>query len=115
MPIYEYKCDDCGNVEEKYFHNEFTRLLTIKCPHCFYGICHRVISTFNTGPQLLKKMSGVDDTDDLTLGKIVADKTIPAEFSRKIREKNERVKKFDAELRRRRELHKFRPHSGEFD
>lgn len=33
MPIYEYKCRNCGDVEEKlYKHNEKPH--RILCPHC---------------------------------------------------------------------------------
>ena len=66
-----------------------------------------VMSPFNTSAGMMKKLSGVDDTDDLTIGKLIANKGIPAEHKRKI---NERITKYNTgqkEFTKRQHQHKF--------
>ncbi len=48
MPIYEYKCQKCGEKFEDYFGpGEGEKIL--KCPKCGENKVKRVISSFNKG------------------------------------------------------------------
>ena len=92
MPIHEFKCDECGHNTDYFFHTRDKVKYKVKCDMCG-GVARRVLSSFNTGEGMFKKLSGVDDTDELTVGKIVADGKIPAEFKRPVRERIERYNK----------------------
>jgi len=90
MPIYEYKCRDCENIIEIYF-KVTDEIGEVECDMCV-GLCDKLISRIgridmNPGP-----LSGVDDTDELTLGKIIANKGMPAEHKRQYAEINKRRK-----------------------
>jgi putative FmdB family regulatory protein len=91
MPIYEFKCTNCERVVERYFHVQ-SKVREVECQICS-SPCKKIISRFNFSFAEQQKLSGVDDTDDLTLGKIVAEGGIPAEHKRKVREQVDRVKK----------------------
>ena len=56
---------------------------------------------------MMKKLSGVDDTDDLTLGKIVANKGIPEEHKRKITDRINKYNKGKKEYVKRQHKYKF--------
>jgi len=103
MPIYEYKCTECDNIFEKFFtqselrheKERFDGSTTIieqlaTCPMCG-ELAGRVVSNFsfnmNPGP-----ISGIDDTNDLTLGKLVTEGKIPSEFKPTIKEIQDREK-----------------------
>ena len=43
MPIYEYKCDDCGTKFEKLVRNTST---AVECPGCGQDHLHQEYSTF---------------------------------------------------------------------
>ena len=58
MPTYEYKCQDCGYIFEK-FQNMKEKPLT-KCPRC-NGIVQRLISG---GAGVIFKSSGFNTTDN---------------------------------------------------
>jgi putative FmdB family regulatory protein len=48
MPVYEYKCPECGEkfeVKAGFFHS----LDKVKCPKCGRNKPERVFSVFNTG------------------------------------------------------------------
>ena len=49
MPIYEYKCQECGKVSEFLFHS-FSDSETLSCPSCGSHNLNRMISM----PSLLK-------------------------------------------------------------
>lgn len=46
MPIYEYKCNECGGVQEV-LHKSFQTIETVKCSNCGSGDLTRLISTAN--------------------------------------------------------------------
>ena len=81
MPIYQYRCDCCGKFFEKIWTwAEIKNKPSIeKNDFCGCGcLCPRTVAPFSftkIGP-----VSGIDDTDNLTLGKIVQERGIPAEF-----------------------------------
>jgi len=45
MPIYEYKCDDCGGVSE--FLENYASKSPHSCEHCGGKNVHRVMSVFS--------------------------------------------------------------------
>jgi putative FmdB family regulatory protein len=110
MPIYEYKCKDCENISEHYIkiRDEQPKF---NCALCG-GACKKIISKLgmidmNPGP-----LSGVDDTDELTLGKIIANKGMPAEHKRQyaaIREKRKEVAEYEKGLKERAKKFNFDP------
>jgi len=106
MPLHVFQCNKCGVREEYHFRTCDEVPPTITCDYCG-GLSLKVFSPFNTSASLFKKLSGVDDTDDLTLGKIVADKKIPDEFKRPMREKQEKFNRNKAEYEKRKALHHF--------
>ena len=42
MPLFEYKCDECGQTFEKLV----TRETPVACPHCGGGIVTKLLNTF---------------------------------------------------------------------
>ena len=42
MPIYEFKCDNCGKITEQLSNNN--KLTIIKCPECDLGTATKIIS-----------------------------------------------------------------------
>ena len=46
MPIYEYKCDECGEMQEV-LHTSMRNVDSVKCPDCGSGHLTRLISAFN--------------------------------------------------------------------
>ena len=91
MPIYEYKCDECGTVIGRYRKISDIKGVLI-CDSCG-GICKKLISRIGRIDMNPGGLSGVDDTDELTLGKIVANKGMPAEHKRQYAEERERRSK----------------------
>jgi len=89
MPLFEYQCGYCYVITEKFSHKRDDAPFKIKCPKCDKGVARKVLSTFRTSGTLFKPLSGVDDTDDLTLGKIAVEGKIPIEHKRKVRERIE--------------------------
>lgn len=110
MPIYEYQCKVCDNKFEK-FMKIIQATYEIPCPECG-GVCKKLISKIgridmNPGP-----LSGVDDTDELTLGKIVANKGMPAEHKRQyseIRKRRKEVAEYEKGLKERAKKYNFNP------
>jgi|YNPNPStandDraft_1061719.scaffolds.fasta_scaffold27366_1 putative FmdB family regulatory protein len=47
MPIYEYRCQDCGAVFEK-FVRAASGLVEVECPVCHSKKCQKSISLFST-------------------------------------------------------------------
>ncbi|MFC1714089.1 FmdB family zinc ribbon protein [Candidatus Poribacteria bacterium] len=46
MPIYEYKCNECGGVQEV-LHTGMRDVESVKCTDCGSGDLTRLISAFN--------------------------------------------------------------------
>jgi putative FmdB family regulatory protein len=63
MPIYEYKCSECGNIYEK--RQKFTDLPDTECPACQKPSVHRLTSA----PALVFKGSGWYINDYAKAGK----------------------------------------------
>jgi putative FmdB family regulatory protein len=47
MPIYEYRCEDCGHVFEEFVR--FGEDLELKCPECGSTQVRKAFSVFGTG------------------------------------------------------------------
>ena len=47
MPIYEYHCEDCGHVFDK-FVRSMSSSIDLECPHCHSERCKKNISLFGT-------------------------------------------------------------------
>ena len=47
MPIYEYRCDDCGESFEK-FVRSMSRAFQVECPECHSKNCKKSISLFGS-------------------------------------------------------------------
>lgn len=47
MPIYEYRCERCGHVFDK-FVRSMSAALEIECPRCHSKECRKSISLFGT-------------------------------------------------------------------
>lgn len=48
MPLYEYRCEDCGRTFEKIRRIADTDR-AMKCPHCESKAIKRLLSAFTTG------------------------------------------------------------------
>jgi putative FmdB family regulatory protein len=106
MPIYVYDCKNCNFFKDVYTTSYSKREKEIDCPVCTSKMVP-VISGFNTSDGMMKKLSGVDDTDDLTLGKLIANKGIPAEHKRKIDNRIDKFNKGKNEYAKRKAKYKF--------
>ena len=53
MPIFEFRCLECGNVFEKIFMSSNEKV-DLECPECKAAVCERVVSrthyTMGAGP-----------------------------------------------------------------
>lgn len=50
MPVYEYKCNQCGKVFDRYFSKIEDSFITQKCPkHECNGTGEKIYSTFSLG------------------------------------------------------------------
>ncbi|MGK9476878.1 FmdB family zinc ribbon protein [Melioribacter sp. OK-6-Me] len=47
MPVYEYKCNDCGKKYEIY-HKSINKLSDIECPSCKSRNYKKLLSSFST-------------------------------------------------------------------
>ena len=47
MPIYEYECQKCGHVFDK-FVRSMSAPLQVECPECHSTDCRKNITTFGT-------------------------------------------------------------------
>lgn len=47
MPIYEYRCEECGTVFEKFVRSVSTEFKVV-CPKCGSEHCHKNITLFGT-------------------------------------------------------------------
>ena len=47
MPIYEYRCEECGNRFEKFVRSMSTKV-QVECPKCHSADCKKSISLFGT-------------------------------------------------------------------
>jgi len=47
MPIYEYRCERCGHVFDK-FVRSMSATLEVECPQCHSKECRKSISLFGT-------------------------------------------------------------------
>lgn len=109
LPIHEFACTNCTRVQELFFHAH-TDTREVECDICS-SIANRIISRVSINPHGNAPVSGLDDTDDLTLGKLIANKGVPAEHKREMREKRERFSKNQKAFERRQDEHKFDPRS----
>ena len=107
MPVYEYMCPKCGTLIERFVISHKKKPQQIPCTECD-EMATSIMSCFNTSSSMFKKLTGVDDTDDFTLGKLVANKGVPAEFKRKLRERITKYNKNRELYNRRKELFKFK-------
>lgn len=108
MPIYEYKCESCEDIIERYFKVSGMSP-TIICELCG-GNCNKIISRIGQINMNPGGLSGVDDTDELTLGKIVAEGGMPAEHKRQYaeyRERQKQVAEYEKDLKKREEKYGF--------
>ena len=48
MPIYEFKCEDCGKEFEK-FVVSFSQIDSVKCPECGSGNVKKKVSACSVG------------------------------------------------------------------
>ena len=48
MPIYEYRCQDCGRKFEKFLRSSSNED-AVECPHCHSTRVHKGFSTFGMG------------------------------------------------------------------
>jgi putative FmdB family regulatory protein len=107
MPIYEFACKTCGKITEHLFKvSDLSATCKCECG----SVTKKIISRIGMINMNSKPLSGVDDTDELTLGKIVANKGLPAEHKRKYAEARERRKKvleYEQGLRAREKKYKF--------
>lgn len=123
MPIYEYECAICNLIFEELvlggfyspsYHGGYLNKELAKCPSCG-SISYRIMSRFSYNK--IGPVSGIDDTDDFTLGKLVQERKVPAEFKptieqirkreeMKVKSKayKERVKKYQLDKPTRAEL-----------
>lgn len=119
MPIYEYKCLNCDAIFEKLVMVKDFKFVSgaeflAACPDCDF-LSYRVMSRFSYNK--IGPVSGIDDTDDFTLGKLVQERKVPAEFKptiaqiqkreeMKVKSKKyrERVKKYQLDKPTRAEL-----------
>lgn len=98
VPIYEYKCMNCYVIFELLvFTADLKKAPGVEvaavCDECG-SVGHRIVSGFSFNK--IGPVSGIDDTDELTLGKLVQERGIPAEFKptiAQIREREERKRK----------------------
>jgi len=118
MPIYEYGCENCGQVFEiirRVSNLPWREELEnpIKCIQCGEMKAIKLASSFKLGSHCLDttKLTGYED-DDLTIGKIIDEGGIPYEFKEKMRKKEERkkeVKKYVKGLKERGKKFGFDP------
>ena len=52
MPIYEYRCQDCDAVFDK-FVRSFSSSFEIECPECHSKQCKKSISLFGTSDRII--------------------------------------------------------------
>ena len=118
MPIYEYKCDSCGEEferVEKVSHLSWKALKQKKysCVKCGKKTARRMLSKFKIGTKALETTgkSGYE-TDDLTLGKLIDEGGLPYEEKNRLKKREEminRQKKYTKELNRRAKEYDFNP------
>jgi len=108
MPIYEYECTDpeCGWRYDYYAHTWRNAQKKPKCDVCGKP-AKKLMSTFVTSDTITKPLSGVDDTDDFTIGKLVANRRVPNEIKNPIRERIQKFNERNKEYTRRQEQLKF--------
>lgn len=112
MPIYEYKCTNCEERFEMFAASYRLKKKEVECLVCS-SMCKPIMSKFRTSDSLMKPLSGVDDTDELTIGKLVANRGMPAESKRKERERAEKYAKGKAAYKERQERYKFSQNADE--
>lgn len=95
MPIYEYYCENCDKTFEVILRPKDLEQYPLleECHLCMNcrASSKRILSTFAFNQ--IGILTGVDDTDELTLGKLVQNRGIPAEFKPTIKEIQERERK----------------------
>jgi len=89
LPLYEFQCERCGKITEKLY-----RMSDSSMPYkCDCGAtAKKIISRLGIVRVGDGKLYGIDDSDDLTLGKIIANRGMPAEHKRKYAESRKRQK-----------------------
>ena len=114
MPIYEYQCVNCEFIKEVFAASYRKKKKSLECDVCT-SKCKPIMSRFKTSLTIGKKVPGIDDTDDLTIGKLVMEGGIPAEHKRKINDRKEmvaRVRRTEKQLEQRQRKYKFESESG---
>jgi len=122
MPLYEYYCEYCKLKFEKLekVSSEDWKALSRKrvyCNKCGTYSARKIISSFKIGSKVLETTgkSGYE-TDDLTLGKIIDEGGIPAEEKRRLKKRDEIIKrqnKYARDLNRRAKVYNFDPFTTE--
>lgn len=59
MPLYEFRCDPCGQVSSIYFRTS-TDSPAVRCRHCDSSAVHRILSTFASPLSEAEKMSKLE-------------------------------------------------------
>lgn len=62
MPVYEYKCNDCGKKYE-IFHKSTTNLGDIECPNCNSRNYKKLLSSFSASSESNSYDSSAGCTD----------------------------------------------------
>jgi len=113
MPIYEFRCENCGKVNEIY--SRVSGKQQEVCRVCG-GLARKIISAPGAVRAGDGKLTGIDDTDDLTIGKLVANRGIPAEHKREWNKRQARIKRvaeYERGLRERSKRYGFTPEEGD--
>ena len=63
MPIYEYRCEDCGKVCD-FFEKNLKLKYKHKCPDCGSARLRKLLSSFTAG----KKNQGTSETNSCITG-----------------------------------------------
>lgn len=68
MPIYEYKCDVCGRVFDKYCCDQIDVLIIQKCPEpSCNGIGSKIYSSFSIGKAYEEKIPPVSQDEKIAV------------------------------------------------
>ena len=59
MPVYEFRCDPCGNISSIYFRTS-TDSPSLTCRHCGSNEVRRILSSFASPRSELDHMSKLD-------------------------------------------------------
>lgn len=118
MPIYEYRCEACGNIFEQIepvskASWKSSRLKKVYCVRCGKKEAVKAPTAFKIGIKILETTgkSGYE-TDAFTLGKLIDEGGIPYEEKARLRDRDKMIKrqiKYTKELSRRAKAYNFDP------